>query len=91
MARSKKVSLHVIFFGPQNFGGPNKYYDENGAVTDSKNDAAKFYSVEAAKEFADQKKIKLSEIKYIGQEDYLQNDLDRLASLQQMRDSYKKE
>lgn len=87
MARSKKVGLYVIFFGPQNFGGPNKYYDENGSVTDSRNEAAKFYTFEDAKEFADKMKNELSETRYIGQEDYLQSDLDRLASIKQMRNS----
>ena len=88
MARSKPKSLWVIFFGPQDFGGPRtKYYDENGKVTKMKNEAAKFYTFEAAKEFADKKEIELSEIKYIGQEDFLESDLIRLESIKQMRKS----
>jgi len=81
----KKGEFTCDFFGPQNFGGPNKYYDENGTVTDSKFEAAHFYTFSDAKEFADQKKIELSPIIYIGKVDYLQSDLDRMASIKQMR------
>lgn len=79
------VSRWVIFFGPEDVGGPrSKYYDENGAITGSRDDAAKFYTFESAKEFAENKNIELSETIYIGQQDFLEGDLIRQANLKQM-------
>lgn len=88
MARKKMVSLWVIFFGPEDVGGPrSKYYDENGAVTGSIDEAAKFYTFEDAKEFANQKKIELSATIYIGKVDFLESHLERLESIKQMKNS----
>ncbi len=80
MSRSKKVALWVIFFGPQNMGGPNKYYDRNGKVTGTRTEAAYFYTFEDAKEFADKMKIELSAIVYIGQEDFTQSETERIQA-----------
>jgi len=79
MPRSKKMSLYVIFFGPQNFGGPNKYYDRNGKVTGARTEAAYFYTLVDATEFAVKMKIELSAITNIGQEDFTQSEIDRIV------------
>ena len=76
MKRSKRENRFVIFSGPQQHQRPGtKYYALDGGVTDSKSTAAKFYSWDDAKEFADEKKIELTTYDYIGQEDFLHHEL----------------
>lgn len=61
----------MIFAGPQQFGRPGTgYIGKDGNRTDISLNAAKFWTRAEAQEFAKQKNIELTEITYIGQEDF---------------------
>jgi hypothetical protein len=63
--------MFVIFSGPQQFGRPGTHYiAKDGTRTEIRSHAAKFYSFTAAQEFAKRKNIELTDIRYIGQEDF---------------------
>jgi hypothetical protein len=63
--------MFVIFAGPQQHGSPGtRYIATNGETTDIKSRAAKFHSFAAAQDFAKERSITLTDIKYIGQEDF---------------------
>ena len=63
--------MFVIFARPQQHGRPGTLYiAKDGTRTERKFRAAKFYSFEDAKDFAKDKKIKLTALTYIGQEDF---------------------
>jgi len=74
--REKKQTLFVIFAGPQQFDGlGTRYIAKDGKQTGIKSQAAKFYTPTEAQEFANRMNIKrmnikLTEIRYIGQEDF---------------------
>jgi len=69
--KKKKHTLFVIFYWPAQFGRPGtRYIAKDGGQTDLRLNAAKFWTQTEAKEFAKQKNIELTEITYIGQEDF---------------------
>jgi hypothetical protein len=69
--RRKKHTLFVIFARPEQHGRPGTLYiAKDGSRTKIKSRAANFYSFEDAKDFAKDKKIKLTALTYIGQEDF---------------------
>ena len=71
-----KKSLWVIYDGPQQFGATRqKYVATDGTVTDVKTRAARFETAAAAQEFVKAKSIALSEIRYIGTEDFTDAEL----------------
>jgi hypothetical protein len=53
-----KQKLWVIFAGPQQFNGPNRYIDSEAKTTDMGARAVKFSSREDAKSFFDKHKIR---------------------------------
>jgi hypothetical protein len=53
-----KQKVWVIFAGPQQFHGPNRYIDSESKTTDMGARAAKFSSWEDAKTFFDKHKIR---------------------------------
>lgn len=71
MAKKKRQTLFVIFASPQQFGGPgNRYIAQDGSITDIRSKAARFYSWNDAKDFADEKGIVLGGPIDIGQEEF---------------------
>jgi len=71
MPRKKKTTLWVIFAGPEPVKGPGtRYVAHDGTVTANRSDAARFYSFDDAAEFAKQKKIELTAIRYIGRAEF---------------------
>ena len=78
MPRSKSQNLFVIFAGPEQHNRPGtRYYTKDATITDIRTKAVKFCSFEDAKEFAEQKNIKLTAITYIGQETFSEYELSR--------------
>lgn len=71
----KKHTLFVIFASPQNLSGPNRYFRQDCTTTDIASLAAKFWTWQDAKDFADEKGIKLNAVQHIGQEDFTEFDL----------------
>ena len=68
---SKNKSMFVIFAGPQQHGRPGtRYIAFNGNVTEIKSQAAIFPTQELAQDFVKEIGITLTELKYIGQEDF---------------------
>ena len=73
---SKRKSMFVIFAGPQQHGGPGtRYITGNGQATDLKSRAAKFFSRADAQDFAEERGITLTDIKFIGQEDFTDSEM----------------
>jgi hypothetical protein len=69
--KKKKQTLFVIFDGPQQHGGPGtRYISEAGTSTAYRHEAASFFTFTDAKTFADTKGIVLTDMVYIGQEDF---------------------
>jgi hypothetical protein len=77
MARKRRQTLFVIFSGPQQHGGPGtRYIANDGTTTDLRSYAAKFYTWEEAKKFAEGKSITLdAAMTYIGQEDFTEFEI----------------
>lgn len=76
MAKKKKQTLFVIFSGPQQHAAPGtRYIAQDGSTTTIRSKAARFYSWDEAKDFADRMGIALTALKYIGQEDFTDFDL----------------
>ena len=76
MARKKKKTMWVIFARPQQFGRPgNRYFALDGTVTKIPKLAAKFFTLGDAQEFVKAKRIELSAIRYIGQDDFQESDI----------------
>jgi hypothetical protein len=73
--KPKRTAMWVIFASPQQFKGPNRYIDSSGSVTHIATLAAKFYSRDEAAEFAKKKNIELTEICYIGREDFTEREI----------------
>lgn len=68
---SNQKTMFVIFAGPQQHGRPGtRYIATNGDETDLKSHAAKFPTFPSAQDFAKESGITLTDIKYIGQEDF---------------------
>jgi hypothetical protein len=63
-----KQQFFVIFAGPQQFNGPNRYIEDDGKTTDMRARAAKFSSQPDAKAFFDKHKIRVT--CQIGQETF---------------------
>ena len=67
--KTKKTRMFVIFAEPEQYGGSgNSYIALDGKVTKLKVNAAKFYSFNEAKQFAEEKNVVLSAVTYIGPE-----------------------
>lgn len=78
MSRSKRHDLFVIFAGPQQYGRPGtRYYTQGAIVTQFKAMAAKFYSFEEAKEFAERNNIERTAMTYIGLDGFSASELSR--------------
>jgi hypothetical protein len=66
-----RTTMFVIFAGPQQHGRPGtRYIAKDGSKTEIKSHAAKFDTHADAEEFAKQKNVKLTELTYIGQDDF---------------------
>ena len=63
-----KQKLWVIFAGPQQFNGPNRYITKDGSTTDQPGRAEKFPTSGDAKAFFDKHKIRAT--CQIGQESF---------------------
>ena len=63
-----KQKFWVVFAGPQQFNGPNRYIDNEGKTTDMGARAAKFSSREDAKSFFDKNNLRAT--CQIGQESF---------------------
>ena len=64
--------MFVIFARPQEYGRPgNRYIATDGSKTYRKSKAAKFYTHADADEFAKAMNVKLTKLTYIGQEDFI--------------------
>jgi hypothetical protein len=68
-----KQTRWVIFAGPQQFNGPNRYIDDVGKTTDMGARAAKFSSREEAKAHFDKHKMRAT--CQIGQESFEEHEL----------------
>ena len=68
-----KHKFFVIFAGPQQFNGPNRYIDEESKTTDMRARAVKFSSWADAKVFFDKHKIRPT--CQIGHEDFEDNEV----------------
>jgi hypothetical protein len=79
MARKKRETMWVIFARPEQRKGPgNLFVSRDGTKTESRTRAAKFYTAEAAGEFAKEKGITLDgAMRYIGQMDFSGWDLQQ--------------
>ena len=67
--KTKKTRMFVIFAEPEQYGGSgNSYMPLDGKVTKLKVNAAKFYSFNEAKQFAEEKNVVLSAVTHIGPE-----------------------
>ncbi|HEU0048755.1 MAG TPA: hypothetical protein VFQ43_14275 [Nitrososphaera sp.] len=67
--KTKKTKMFVIFAQPEQYGGGrNTYIALDGKFTKLKVKAAKFYSFNEAKQFAEEKNVVLSAVTYIGPE-----------------------
>lgn len=79
MAENKKQALWVIFDGPQQHGGPGtRYIAYDGTSTEYRREAAKFYTSQDARSFADKKGITIDgAMKYIQQESFSDFDMQR--------------
>jgi len=76
MPRSKRQNLFVIFAFPEQHNRPGtRYYAQDATITDIRTKAAKFYSFEDAKEFAEQNNLELTATRYIGQESFSESEL----------------
>lgn len=75
--KRKRRTMWVIFAQPHQFGGANNsFIARDGTKTGLRKQAAKFYTAEAAEEFAKEKNITLDgAMKYIGQMDFSDFDL----------------
>ena len=74
----RKHTMYVIFAGPQQFGRPGtSYFAEDGKRTEIRSQAAKFYTLTEAQEFAKRMNIELTAITYIGQEDFTDFEIQR--------------
>lgn len=75
--KGTRTTMWVIFAQPQQFGGANnRFIARDGTKTESRKQAAKFYTAEAAQEFAKEKNITLDgAMMYIGQMDFPNFDL----------------
>ena len=71
----KKNQRHVIFASPERQGEPSSYIDYDGAVTDVPSRVAKFLTLVEAKSFADMKGIELTDVVYIGLQDFNDSEL----------------
>jgi hypothetical protein len=69
--------MWFIFVSPQEFGGRgNRYFAEDGTVTNSPKLAAKFPTARAAHKFAQDKRIKLNgATQYIAHQDFHESDI----------------
>ena len=67
---------YVIFSGPQQIRGPGTHYiASNGSVTKNQHEAVKFFADSAAREWAQKQGIEITDMVYIGQEDFNKTDL----------------
>ena len=75
--KRKRTTMWVIFAQPQQFGGANNLFmARDGTKTESRKQAAKFYTAGAVQEFAKEKNITLDgAMTYIGQMDFSNFDL----------------
>lgn len=66
----------VIFSGPQQIRGPGtRYIAKDGSVTKYRHEAANFFTYEVTKEWADGQGIEITDMVYIGQEEFNKTDL----------------
>ena len=71
----KRNTMFVIFTSPQQHGRRGtRYIAKDGTKTEIISQAAKFYSFADAQEFAKQMNIELTELTYIGQDDFIDSD-----------------
>ncbi|MEP6959154.1 MAG: hypothetical protein ABI980_10540 [Nitrospirota bacterium] len=66
----------VIFAGPQQQGGPGIHYiSKDGIPTAYRHEAAKFDTLQDAKDFLEHKHVALTATTYIGQEDFTEFEI----------------
>lgn len=71
----KKNQRYVIFDGPEQRGGPGtRYFSVGGTSTEVRYQAAKFFTVTDAIDFAKRNNIVIGTLHYVGIEDF--NDLE---------------
>jgi hypothetical protein len=74
----KRKTMFVIFAGPEQHGRPGtRYIAKDGSKTEAKSHAAKFYSHVDAAEFAKTMNIKLTELIYIGPDDFTSFEIEQ--------------
>ncbi len=74
--KPKRTTMWVIFASPQQFKSLEKrYIDKKGSVTKLRSDIARFFTRGEAVDFAKERKIQLTVIRYIGQEDFTEFEM----------------
>lgn len=74
----KLTTMYVIFACPQQLGRSGTLYIANdGSQTHLKSHAARFSSFSDAQEFAKKKKIELTAVRYIGQKDFTEFEIQQ--------------
>jgi hypothetical protein len=78
MGQAKEHDLFVIFaFPEQHVGSRTGYYTQDAKVTYIRTKAAKFYSFDEAKNFAERQNIELTGASYIGRATFSESELSR--------------
>jgi hypothetical protein len=74
----RPVTMWVIFVGTPQFRGPGtQYVTSDGGVTHRKQEAQKFSTASAARDFASEKGITIDGVeRHLGQESFTQAEID---------------
>ena len=74
--KPKRTTMWVIFASPQQFKSLEKrYIDKKGSVTKVRSDIARFFTRGEAVDFAKERKIELTQIHYVGPEDFTEFEM----------------
>jgi hypothetical protein len=80
MGKTKKHTRFVIFVQPQSSDEPDRYVEQDGTTTYSGSRAARFWTRDEAKTFAQKQGIELNQRRYIGPEGFAEFELQPLTA-----------